>query len=733
MPANLGPARYVHPLRTHTRLASHPRLDFGHRFLCRRPPRMRGVRVATTRRLPQNRHLLPPPKKPVEKRSIGFRRLRRRAANVNPFFRLGMRALHDRTKSHDIQEPPAPGPPPLITVSFRRLDEARAGPCRELHFLEVESSTGDTFWSHHLFRGPSGEPVQVWHAFTFAQSEVLARKFLNEPIVGFDCEWPGHESKLGPLRKRIHLVQLACEDKIAIFHMTHIAAHTTDQLFAPSLRKIIESPDIAKAGVSVFRSDFLRLYWCFGLNARGSFELNLLDVVLDGLVDADASKGLDHLVQKYMGLPFHPSPFDCVSHFPPHVPIVFKAVYCSKAASDAYAGYMLFHHLNRRRLELDIVPPLPLYSEWQRSHGQPYKEWLRLHLPDNEGGGAKAIRATAFLDMAKSIQSCLPPTRTEKRAQTIQIWNLLRDRAGEDAEAAPARFWVPASGPVPYATPGTPDAEDLLSGECAMVLDDIDGITEDPMWSPPYFRRPKRHPTWSPTSFRRRKRHPMVRHQWQQQPSTPSEPESLVPGAPLRERMTQAVNKRIFDESATLFMSKDMGRRVRLAGLHQEAPVDKTAFEPAAWLLSKGSAQASQLWGHQLNKKPKPEAPGKAPQTPKREGAATKPVRGDDLSAPEEKSQPSPLLLEEEADVIISRRVRFEGLVPKAPVKKALVEPTTWFLAKGSAQANQLWGHQLRTKPGPGPEPEAPTDAPQRLERGMAETTRAPGDLSAPE
>lgn len=683
---------------------------------------MRGVRVATPRRLPHNKHLLPPPK-PVDHRSIQFRRLRRRAAENprDPFLRLGMRALRDRTKSHDIQEPPAPGPPPPITVSFRRLEEARAGPCRELQFLEVESLTGDTFWSHHLFRGPSGEPVQVWHAFTFAQSEVLARKFLNEPIVGFDCEWPPNESgaKNGRLSQRIRLVQLACEDKIAIFHMSHIVAHTTDQLFAPSLRKIIESPDIAKAGVSVFRSDFLRLYWCFGLNARGAFDLILLDTMLNGLVDVGAPKSLEHLVDKYMRLPFHPSPFDCASRFPRRASSVFKAVYSSKAASDAYAGYMLFHHLNRRRLELDIVPPLPLYSEWQRSHGQPYQEWLRLHVPDNEGGGAKAIRATAFLDMAKSIQSCLPPTMTEKRAQTIQIWNLLRDGAGEDAEAAPARFWVPASGSVPYTTPGTPDAEDLLSGECAMVLDDIDGITEDPTWSPPYFRR--------------RKRHPMVRHQWQQEPSTPSEPESLVPGAPLREKMTQAVNKRILDESATWFMSKDMGRRVRLAGLHQEAPVDKTAFEPAAWLLSKGSAQASQLWGHQLNKKPKPEAPGKAPQTPEREGAATKPVRGDDLSAPdgeeEEKSQPSPLLLEEEADVIISRRVRFEGLVPKAPVKKALEPTTTWFLGKGSAQANQLWGHQLRTKPGPGPE--APTDAPQRLERGEVETTRASEDLSA--
>ena len=61
--------------------------------------------------------------------------------------------------------------------------------------------------------------------------------------------------------------------------MFHIGLHvgkTTEDLIAPSLRMIIESPNILKTGVCVLKADFARLEKWFDLKPRGAFELSHL-------------------------------------------------------------------------------------------------------------------------------------------------------------------------------------------------------------------------------------------------------------------------------------------------------------------------------------------------------------------------------------------------------------------------------------------------------------------------
>lgn len=61
--------------------------------------------------------------------------------------------------------------------------------------------------------------------------------------------------------------------------MCHIGLHTgktPEDLIAPSLRKILESPKIVKTGVNIVRADFSRLEKWFDLKPRGAFELSHL-------------------------------------------------------------------------------------------------------------------------------------------------------------------------------------------------------------------------------------------------------------------------------------------------------------------------------------------------------------------------------------------------------------------------------------------------------------------------
>ncbi len=254
------------------------------------------------------------------------------------------------------------------------------------------------WWSHRLYRGPRDEEVQILYSRTKAQSELIAKEFENEPILGFDMEWPWNDWKRNDLQNKVGLIQLASETKIGLFHIGLHPGKTTDEIIAPTLRKIIESPEIGKVGVAILNADFSRLHRFFGLRPRGAIESShLYRLVKFGgkkpeLVSVKLVK-LAQQVEDQLGYPLYKGDVRTSNWSKP-----LSNDQINYAAGDAYAGFMLYHCMNAKRLKMDPIPPLPIHADKypkQRSKEDPL-------LLDN--GDGVIITSKAFFDI-KPIES----------------------------------------------------------------------------------------------------------------------------------------------------------------------------------------------------------------------------------------------------------------------------------------------------------------------------------------
>ncbi|CAI6308230.1 unnamed protein product [Periconia digitata] len=241
------------------------------------------------------------------------------------------------------------------------------------------------WWNHHLYQGPDGKSVEVLYSKTKQQSETIAQLFLDEPVVGFDMEWPMFP-KTERLQEKIGLIQVACEDKIALFHIGLHTGSCSDQLIAPSLRKLIESQHIAKTGVNIRGADFSRLSKHFGLKPRGAFELSHLYRLVNFSNDpkhlTTKLVGLATQVENQLKLPLSKGPVRTSNWSRP-----LSQQQIDYAAADAYAGFMLFHTMNCQRMALDPTPPLPIFAEqyYDESLGRAPIGTLRLHPIADDG------------------------------------------------------------------------------------------------------------------------------------------------------------------------------------------------------------------------------------------------------------------------------------------------------------------------------------------------------------
>ncbi|KAI1425104.1 hypothetical protein F5Y12DRAFT_392454 [Xylaria sp. FL1777] len=224
-------------------------------------------------------------------------------------------------------------------------------------------TTPRRWWRHYYYRGPQGQPVQVLYSRTKSQSETIARQFIDEPVLGFDMEWPWDADKRPRLQDKVALIQLASERKVALFHIALHEGETTDDLIAPTLKEIIESSKVIKAGVAVLSADFKRLRAHFNLEPKGAFELSHLH----NLITYGASnpqqvttklRSLSMQVERHLGLPLWKGNVRTSDWSRPLNPSQTEY-----AATDAYAGFMLFHCMNAKRLAMDPAPPLPVFAE----------------------------------------------------------------------------------------------------------------------------------------------------------------------------------------------------------------------------------------------------------------------------------------------------------------------------------------------------------------------------------
>ncbi|OCK83097.1 ribonuclease H-like protein, partial [Lepidopterella palustris CBS 459.81] len=220
------------------------------------------------------------------------------------------------------------------------------------------------YWSHKLYFGPEGETVKIHYSKTKSNSEAIAQLFLNEEVLGFDMEWPSDPRYTSPrLQSKVGLIQVAKETQIALFHIGMHPGSTPDELIAPSLRKIIESPNIIKAGVSILQSDSTRLENHFGLKPQGLFELShLYNLVKYGATDPSKVTtrfvALAKQVEEHFLLPLSKSKVR-TSNWSRQL----NQDQIHYAAADAYAGFMLFHCMDAKRRLMDPMPPLPAHAE----------------------------------------------------------------------------------------------------------------------------------------------------------------------------------------------------------------------------------------------------------------------------------------------------------------------------------------------------------------------------------
>ncbi|OAL51096.1 hypothetical protein IQ07DRAFT_586658 [Pyrenochaeta sp. DS3sAY3a] len=220
------------------------------------------------------------------------------------------------------------------------------------------------WWSHELYRGPCGEKVEILYSKSKERSEEIAKQFLGQPILGFDMEWPmPWLDKRQTLQSKIGLIQIACEDKVALFHIGMHQGKTTADIIAPTLKQIIEDPTVGKVGVHILGADFSRLQQFFGLKPQGAVESSNLH----RLVKYGSSKPefvttkmvkLATQVEEELGLPLFKGEVRTSNWSKPLSDEQIKY-----AAADAYAGFMLYHRMNAKRLTMNPVPPLPIHAE----------------------------------------------------------------------------------------------------------------------------------------------------------------------------------------------------------------------------------------------------------------------------------------------------------------------------------------------------------------------------------
>ncbi|KAJ4420714.1 hypothetical protein N0V82_004153 [Gnomoniopsis sp. IMI 355080] len=272
--------------------------------------------------------------------------------------------------------------------------------------LVPSTSPRARFWSHEMYRGKHNEPVRILYSRTKMQSEEIAQEFLQESVVGFDMEWPWQNADQAtvPLQQRIGLIQIASEDKIALFHIGLHAGQTAKDVLAPSLRQIIESNDIRKTGVGVLNADFSRLRRWFGLKPRGALELSHFHNLVTygswqpGKVTTKM-KALSKLVDEHLGLPLYKGKVRTSNWSRP-----LNKAQILYAAADAYAGVMLYHCMNAKRLAMDPVPPLPINAEIYLPMRSGMGSIISLRL-ESSSENTNGISAVEFYEKSTAEQS----------------------------------------------------------------------------------------------------------------------------------------------------------------------------------------------------------------------------------------------------------------------------------------------------------------------------------------
>ena len=172
-----------------------------------------------------------------------------------------------------------------------------------------------SYWQYTLYQGSGGpaEKVKVHYCTTKESMEIAAQQFLDEDVIGFDIEWVCYSRSADGIKKNISLIQIASEERIALFHLARFpGAEKAEDFVTPGLRTLMESSSITKVGVAI-KGDSTRLRKFLGIECRGILELSQLHkLVLYCSGELDKVDGrcvkLSEQVQTHLGLPLFKGP-----------------------------------------------------------------------------------------------------------------------------------------------------------------------------------------------------------------------------------------------------------------------------------------------------------------------------------------------------------------------------------------------------------------------------------------
>ncbi|KUJ15531.1 ribonuclease H-like protein [Mollisia scopiformis] len=245
---------------------------------------------------------------------------------------------------------------------------------------DASAGSPESFWSHSLYRSPPDaegkrkKPVVHYCRTIHTTEKVIKDYFKGKTVIGFDIEWQPEAFKLSKARKNVSLIQLACEDRIALFHLALYPriAETSDNnlaaLVAPSLKKVMEDPKITKVGVAI-KADCTRLRKYLDIHAQNIFELSHLHKLVKfsknkdfGLINRSLVS-LAKQIQEHLHLPLFKGDEVRSTDWSQKLHMA-QIMY---AASDSYAGFQLFHTLELKRKALDPIPPCPYPAEFNKA------------------------------------------------------------------------------------------------------------------------------------------------------------------------------------------------------------------------------------------------------------------------------------------------------------------------------------------------------------------------------
>ncbi|KAL8779373.1 MAG: hypothetical protein Q9213_006978, partial [Squamulea squamosa] len=283
--------------------------------------------------------------------------------------------------------------------------------CKMRESMLASKNSRSAYWQYTLYEGLGGQKVKVHYCKSLETTERIARLFSTEKVIGFDIEWKPSATFKDGIRKNVALIQMASEERIALFHIARFSKDDNiKSLVAPTVKAIMESSSITKVGVAI-KGDCTRLKKYMNIDSHGLFELShLYKLVKFSLNDVKQINrrlvNLAQQVEEHLMLPMYKD--ESVRGSDWSEDLNHEQIYY--AASDSYAGFQLYHTLNNKRLSLSPCPPLPANAELdlpiRLANGQTVKEYEQSALeesPPDESTESTPLASTERL--AKDVMN----------------------------------------------------------------------------------------------------------------------------------------------------------------------------------------------------------------------------------------------------------------------------------------------------------------------------------------